>query len=134
VKAAFETLVQAGYQPEIAYFECLHELKLIVDLMYRGGLNYMRYSVSDTAEYGDYRSGPRIVTEATRTAMLEILETVRDGSFAKEWMAEHGNGREWFEETRRVEAEHPLELVGARLRDMMPFVNPVTTRQLAGSA
>ena len=134
VKAAFETLVQAGYQPEIAYFECLHELKLIVDLMYRGGLNYMRYSVSDTAEYGDYRSGPRIVTGETRKAMVEILETVRDGSFARQWMAEHGNGREWFEETRRVEAEHPLELIGARLREMMPFVNPVTTRQMAGSA
>ena len=134
VKAAFETLVQAGYQPEIAYFECLHELKLIVDLMYRGGLNYMRYSVSDTAEYGDYRSGPRIVTGETRKAMVEILETVRDGSFAKEWMAEHGNGREWFDETRRVEAEHPLELIGARLREMMPFVNPVATRPLAGSA
>jgi ketol-acid reductoisomerase len=134
VKAGFDTLVANGYQPEIAYFECLHELKLIVDLMYRGGLNYMRYSVSDTAEYGDYRSGPRIVTGETRKAMVEILETVRDGSFAKEWMAEHGNGREWFEETRRVEAEHPLELIGARLREMMPFVNPVTTRQLAGSA
>ena len=126
VKAAFETLVHAGYQPEIAYFECLHELKLIVDLMYRGGLNYMRYSVSDTAEYGDYRSGPRIVTDETRKAMLEILANVRDGTFAKEWMTEHCNGGEWFQEMRQREADHPLELVGARLREMMPFVNPVT--------
>ena len=124
VKAAFETLVDAGYQPEIAYFECLHELKLIVDLMYQGGLNYMRYSVSDTAEYGDYRGGPRIVTEETRRAMREMLAEIRDGSFARQWVSEHRAGRPWFEAARRRDRDHKLEQVGARLRGMMPFVRP----------
>jgi ketol-acid reductoisomerase len=124
VKAAFETLVDAGYQPEVAYFECLHELKLIVDLMYQGGLNYMRYSVSDTAEYGDYRAGPRIVTEATRRAMREMLAEIRDGSFARQWISEHRSGRPWFEAARRRDRDHKLEQVGAQLRGMMPFVRP----------
>ncbi len=124
VKAGFETLVEAGYQPELAYFECLHELKLIVDLMYQGGLNYMRYSVSDTAEYGDYRSGPRVVTDDTKRAMQQLLEEIRNGSFAKEWMSEHRGGRKRFEAARRRDRNHELEQVGARLRNMMPFVRP----------
>lgn len=124
VKAAFETLVDEGYQPEVAYFECLHELKLIVDLMYQGGINYMRYSVSDTAEYGDYRSGPRIVTDDTRRAMRALLAEIRDGSFARQWVSEHRSGRKWFEAARQRDREHPLEQVGAQLRQMMPFVRP----------
>ena len=103
VKAGFETLVEAGYQPEIAYFECMHELKLIVDLIYRGGLNYMRYSVSDTAEYGDYTAGPRIVTEQTREDMRKILREIQDGTFAKKWIDENETGREWFEANREKE-------------------------------
>ena len=125
IKAGFETLVQAGYQPEIAYFECLHELKLIVDLIYQGGLNYMRYSVSDTAEHGDYTGGPRIVTEETRREMQRILEDVRSGEYARRWMAEHAAGRPWFNKTRRAERAHQIEQVGARLRALMPFLRPV---------
>src|SRR6202012_4232809 len=102
VKAGFETLVEAGYQPELAYFECLHELKLIVDLMYRGGLNYMRYSVSDTAEYGDYIAGPRIVTDETKRAMRKLLHEIQDGTFAQRWIAENRNHRPWFEEQRVI--------------------------------
>jgi ketol-acid reductoisomerase len=128
VKAAYETLVDAGYQPEIAYFECLHELKLIVDLMYRGGLNYMRYSVSDTAEYGDYTAGPRIVTEQTRETMRQMLKEIQNGTFAKAWIAENEQGRPRFTQTRAKEQEQLLEQVGARLRAMMPFLNPVTVR------
>jgi ketol-acid reductoisomerase len=128
VKAAFETLVEAGYQPELAYFECLHELKLIVDLMYRGGMNYMRYSVSDTAEHGDYTAGPKIVTEETRYAMSQILKDIQDGTYARGWIEENQNGRPWFNEQRRKEQEHLLEKVGASLRQMMPFVNPVTIK------
>ncbi len=128
VKAGFETLVAAGYQPEIAYFECMHELKLIVDLMYRGGLNYMRYSVSDTAEHGDYTGGPRIVTDATRCAMRQMLKEIQDGTYARKWIAENEAGRPWFKATRSREQEHPLEKVGAELRAMMPFLNPVTVR------
>ena len=124
VKAAFDTLVDAGYQPELAYFECLHELKLIVDLMYQGGLNYMRYSVSDTAEYGDYRSGPRVVTDDTRRAMQQLLTEIRDGSFAREWVAEHRGGRAKFNAARQRDRDHRLERVGAQLRSMMPFVHP----------
>ena len=124
VKAGFDTLVDAGYQPELAYFECLHELKLIVDLMYQGGLNYMRYSVSDTAEYGDYRSGPRVVTAETRQAMRQLLSEIRDGSFAREWVAEHRGGRSNFEAARQRDRAHRLEQVGAQLRAMMPFVRP----------
>jgi ketol-acid reductoisomerase len=128
VKAGFETLVEAGYQPEIAYFECLHELKLIVDLMYRGGLNYMRYSVSDTAEYGDYSAGPKIVTEQTRQTMRQILKDIQDGSFAKAWIAENEQGRPQFAATRSREQTQVLEQVGVKLRAMMPFLDPVTVR------
>lgn len=128
VKAAFETLVKAGYQPEIAYFECMHELKLIVDLIYRGGLNYMRYSVSDTAEHGDYTGGPRIITEETMGEMKRMLTEIQDGTYAKKWIAENEAGRPWFNETRKREQEQPIEKVGAELRAMMPFLNPVTVR------
>ena len=123
VKAAFETLVDAGYQPEVAYFECMHELKLIVDLMYQGGLNYMRYSVSDTAEYGDYVAGPRIVDERTRKVMRELLSEIRDGSFAREWIAENDAGLPRFKKARAAETHQQIEDVGRSLRRMMPFVN-----------
>jgi len=129
VKAGFETLVEAGYQPEIAYFECLHELKLIVDLIYRGGLNYMRYSVSDTAEYGDYTGGPPIVTEQTRETMRQMLREIKDGSFAKKWIKENETGREWFEATREKEQQQKIEKVGEELRAMMTFLDPVTVKQ-----
>ena len=129
VKAGFETLVEAGYQPEIAYFECMHELKLIVDLMYRGGLNYMRYSVSDTAEHGDYTGGPRIITDETRRAMRQVLAEVRDGSYARLWIAEDQAGRPWFTAQRRKEQEHAIEKVGAELRAMMPFLDAVTVKE-----
>jgi ketol-acid reductoisomerase len=129
VKAGFETLVEAGYQPEIAYFECLHELKLIVDLIYRGGLNYMRYSVSDTAEYGDYTGGPRIITEQTRETMRQMLREIQDGSFARKWIAENETGREWFDATREKEQQQKIEKVGEELRAMMTFLDPVTVKQ-----
>jgi ketol-acid reductoisomerase len=129
VKAGFETLVEAGYQPEIAYFECLHELKLIVDLIYQGGLNYMRYSVSDTAEYGDYTAGPRIVTEQTRETMRQLLKEVKDGTFARKWIKENETGREWFEATREKEQQQQIEKVGVELRGMMTFLDPVTIKQ-----
>ncbi len=129
IKAGFETLVDAGYQPEIAYFECLHELKLIVDLMYRGGLNYMRYSVSDTAEHGDYHGGRRIVTPETRKAMERLLEDVRSGAYAREWIEEDRAGRPRFMERRRQEQSHPIETVGAELRRMMPFLDAVTLKE-----
>jgi ketol-acid reductoisomerase len=128
VKAGFETLVAAGYQPEIAYFECLHELKLIVDLMYRGGLNYMRYSISDTAEWGDYVSGPRVVDDRVRGEMKKILAEIQSGEFAKKWIAENEAGRPRFEAERAREREQPLERVGAALRQMMPFLDPVTIK------
>jgi ketol-acid reductoisomerase len=128
VKAGFETLVEAGYQPELAYFEVLHELKLIVDLMYRGGLNYMRYSVSDTAEHGDYTAGPRIVTEETKHTMYQILQEIQDGRYAHKWIEENRQGRPWFNRQRESEQDHLIEKVGADLRQMMPFVNPVTVR------
>ncbi len=124
VKAGFETLVEAGYQPELAYFECLHELKLIVDLMYQGGLNYMRYSVSDTAEYGDYVAGARVINEESRRAMRELLTAVQDGSFARDWIAEHEQGRPNFHRHRLADIDHPLEHTGRALRRMMPFVDP----------
>jgi ketol-acid reductoisomerase len=126
IKAGFETLVEAGYQPEIAYFECLHELKLIVDLIYRGGLNYMRYSVSDTAEHGDYTGGPRIVTEDTRREMRRMLAEIVDGTYARAWIAEDRAGRPWFTAAQQAEQRHPIEAVGARLRAMMPFLDAVT--------
>ena len=126
VKMAFETLVNAGYQPELAYFETLHELKLIVDLMYRGGLNFMRFSVSDTAEYGDYVSGPRIIDERTRATMEQVLHEIQDGTFAARWIAENDSGRTEFERLRAVDRDHQIEQVGARLRAAMPFLDPVT--------
>lgn len=128
VKGAFETLVEAGYQPEVAYFECMHELKLIVDLFYRGGLNYMRYSVSDTAEHGDYYSGSRIITEETKYQMSQVLKDIQTGAYAKAWIDENQKGRPWFNEKRRTEQTHMIEQVGAELREMMPFVNPVTVK------
>ena len=131
VKAGFETLIEAGYQPEIAYFECLHELKLIVDLMYRGGLQYMRYSISDTAEYGDYTAGPKIVTAETKKAMKQILADIQAGKFAKQWIAEAESGYPNFKQMRQQDANHPIEIVGAKLRDMMPFLDPVKLPQPA---
>jgi ketol-acid reductoisomerase len=128
VKAGFETLVEAGYQPEVAYFECLHELKLIVDLFYRGGLSYMRYSVSDTAEHGDYTGGRRIITEETKYEMSQMLKEIQDGTYAREWIAENEAGRPWFNEQRSREQNHLIETVGTELRDMMPFVSPVTIK------
>ena len=125
VKAGFQTLVDAGYQPEIAYFECLHELKLIVDLMYQGGLNYMRYSVSDTAEHGDYTGGPRVITDATRAEMKKMLTEIQNGTYANKWIEENKKGRPWFNATRAKEQDQLLEQVGARLRAMMPFLKPV---------
>jgi ketol-acid reductoisomerase len=125
VKMAFETLVEAGYQPELAYFETMHELKLIVDLMYRGGLNFMRFSVSDTAEYGDYVSGPRIIDESVRERMRAVLGDIQDGSFAERWIAENDSGRHEFERLRAADRDHQIEQVGARLRAQMPFLNPV---------
>ncbi len=133
IKAGFDTLVEAGYQPEIAYFECLHELKLIVDLIYQGGLNYMRYSVSDTAEHGDYTGGPRIVTEETRRVMKQMLDDVRSGKYAKGWIEENENGRPWFNQKREAERNLQIEAVGARLRRMMPFLKPVTTEETAAA-
>jgi ketol-acid reductoisomerase len=122
VKAGYETLVEAGYQPESAYFECLHELKLIVDLMYEGGLAWMRHSISDTAEYGDYTRGPRIVTEQTKQEMRRILKEIQTGQFAKEFILENQVGRPVFEKFREAEKTHPIEEVGKRLRDMMSWI------------
>jgi ketol-acid reductoisomerase len=121
VKAGFETLTAAGYRPEMAYFECLHELKLIVDLMYRGGMQFMRHSISDTAEYGDYTRGPRIVTEATRAEMRRILDEIQNGSFAREWLDENRAGRPNFDRLRQQDREHLIEQVGKQLRAMMPW-------------
>ena len=131
VKAGFETLVKAGYQPEIAYFECLHELKLIVDLMYRGGLAYMRYSISDTAEYGDYTAGSRIVTEQTKATMRQLLKEIQSGEFARNWIHENETGCPNFKAMRERDRNHPVEIVGAKLRDMMPFLDPVKLPQPA---
>jgi ketol-acid reductoisomerase len=125
VKCGFEVLTEAGYQPELAYFEVLHELKLIVDLMYRGGLEYMRHSVSDTAEWGDYVAGPRVITAETKKAMQGILADIRSGEFAKKFIAENETGRHEFARIRKQEAAHPIEKVGARLRAGMPFLEPV---------
>jgi ketol-acid reductoisomerase len=125
IKAGFETLTAAGYQPEVAYFECLHELKLIVDLIYRGGLSYMRYSISDTAEHGDYTAGPRIVTQQTRDEMKKLLAEIRDGSFARKWIEENEKGCPNFLAMRKAEQQHPIEQLGPGLRAMMPFLHPV---------
>jgi ketol-acid reductoisomerase len=121
VQSGFETLTKAGYAPEIAYFECLHELKLIVDLMYRGGMGFMRYSISDTAEYGDYTRGPRIVSEEVKEEMRRILTEIQNGSFAREWIAETRGGARRFADMRRAARTHAIETVGARLRAMMPW-------------
>ncbi len=134
VKAGFETLVEAGYQPEVAYFECLHELKLIVDLMYQGGLSYMRYSVSDTAEYGDYTAGARVVNAHSRAAMQALLSDIRNGAFARRWIHENRTGRADFLRRRAAETEHPIETVGRRLRRMMPFLEPKEVLPGAGGA
>jgi ketol-acid reductoisomerase len=128
IKTGFETLVDAGYQPEIAYVECMHELKLIVDLVYRGGLNYMRYSVSDTAEHGGYTGGPRIITDQTRQTIKQMLKEIKDGTYAKNWVQENETGRKWFQVTREKEQELLIEQVGAKLRSMMPFLDPVTIK------
>jgi ketol-acid reductoisomerase len=134
IKAGFDTLVEAGYQPEVAYFECLHELKLIVDLIYRGGLSYMRYSVSDTAEQGDYSAGPRIITAQTRAEMKKILAEIKDGSFAKKWVEENEKGCPNFLATRQREQSHLIEQLGPKLRAMMPFLQPITAPGLASEA
>jgi ketol-acid reductoisomerase len=123
VKAGYETLVEAGYQPEMAYFECVHELKLIVDLIYQGGLNYMRYSISNTAEYGDYTRGPRIITDETKAEMKRILAEIQDGRFAKEWILENKANAPAFKAMRRRERSHPVELIGKGLRRLMSWIN-----------
>jgi len=122
IKAGFETLVEAGYQPEMAYFECVHEVKLIVDLIYQGGLNYMRYSISNTAEYGDYSRGPRIVTDETKAEMKRILEEIQNGQFAREWILENRANAPAFKAMRRRERSHPVEVVGRGLRKLMSWI------------
>ena len=124
IKAAYETLVEAGYQPEVAYFECMHEMKLIVDLFYQGGLAYMRYSVSDTAEYGDYTRGPRVVSDETKREMKKILSEIQSGQFAREWVLENQANRAGFLAMRKRDADHPIEEVGKRLRSMMSWIKP----------
>ena len=128
IRAGFETLVDAGYQPEVAYFECMHEMKLIVDLMYQGGMSFMRYSISDTAEFGDYVSGPRIIDERARNEMRRILSEIQSGSFATRWILENQAGRPSFNAMRRSNAQHQIEQVGAELRAMMPWLKPVDKR------
>jgi ketol-acid reductoisomerase len=124
VETGFNTLVEAGYQPEIAYFECVHEMKLIVDLIYQGGLTYMRYSVSDTAEHGDYTGGPKIITEETRSNMKQILADVQSGAYAKAWIEENESGRPWFNDQREAHRSSQVEEIGRELRRMMPWLNP----------
>ncbi len=128
VNAGFETLVEAGYQPEVAYFECLHELKLIVDLMYEGGESWMRYSVSDTAEYGDLTRGPRVIGAPAREAMAKVLADIRSGEFAREWIAEDDSGRPNFERLRAAAASSQIEQVGRPLRQMMSWLDAPTDR------
>lgn len=123
IKAGFETLVEAGYAPENAYFECMHEMKLIVDLFYQGGLSMMRYSISDTAEYGDYQIGKRIITDETKKEMKKVLTEIQDGTFAKNWLLENQTNRPTFNARRRMEAEHPIEKVGKELRGMMSWID-----------
>ncbi len=125
IQAGFETLIEAGYQPESAYFECLHEVKLIVDLIYQGGLSYMRYSISNTAEFGDYVSGPRIINEQTREEMRKVLREIQDGTFASRWILENKAGQPAFKAMRRAHAQHQIEQVGRDLRAMMPWLKPV---------
>jgi ketol-acid reductoisomerase len=131
IKAGYETLVEAGYQPESAYFEVLHELKLIVDLIYRGGLAYMRYSISDTAEWGDYVSGPRVINDESKKAMKAILTDIQDGTFARRFLADQNSGRKEFQAFRDAEAQHPIEKIGKTLRASMPFLDPVTVEEVA---
>jgi ketol-acid reductoisomerase len=131
IKAGYETLTEAGYAPESAYFEVLHELKLIVDLIYRGGLAYMRYSISDTAEWGDYVSGPRVINDESKKAMKAILTDIQDGTFAKRFLADQNSGRKEFMAFREAEAKHPIEIVGKQLRSQMPFLDPVTVEEVA---
>ena len=128
IRAAFEILVEAGYQPELAYFECMHEMKLIVDLMYQGGMSYMRYSVSDTAEFGDYVSGPRIIDQHVRDEMRRVLQEIQNGTFATRWILENQAGRPSFQAMRRANAQHQIEHVGRELRSMMPWLNPATKK------
>ena len=123
VKKGFETLIESGYQPEIAYFECLHELKLIVDLFYQGGIDYMRYSVSNTAEYGDLTRGKRIVNDRTKEEMKKILIEIQNGTFAKEWINECKTGKKNFKKMEEDEKNHPIEVVGKKLRKMMKWIN-----------
>ena len=123
IKAGFETLVEAGYQPESAYFECMHELKLIVDLLYQGGMEYMRYSISDTAEFGDYTRGPVVIDEKVKDSMRKVLAEIQDGTFAREWISENDEGRHRFNKLRKDNAQHPIEEVGKQLRDVMSFLN-----------
>ena len=134
IKAGFETLTNAGYQPEVAYFECMHELKLIVDLIYRGGLSYMRYSISDTAEHGDYTAGPRLVTQQTKDEMKKLLAEIKDGSFAKKWIEENEKGCPNFLATRQREQALAIEQLGPKLRAMMPFLQPVVAPGLEKTA
>ena len=122
IKAGFDTLVEAGYQPEMAYFECCHEMKLIVDLINQGGLTFMRYSCSDTAEYGDYVSGPKVVTDETKKAMKGILTDIQNGTFARNWLLENQVGRPYFNATKRMEQESLLEKTGAKLRSLMSWL------------
>ncbi|NJO04131.1 MAG: ketol-acid reductoisomerase [Chloroflexaceae bacterium] len=124
IKAGYETLLEAGYQPEVAYFECLHEVKLIVDLLYQGGLNFMNYSVSDTAEYGGYTAGPKVINEHSRAAMKQLLADIQSGAFAEEWIDENHQGRPNFNRMRKAGTDHAVEQVGRELRRLMPFVNP----------
>ena len=131
IKAGYETLTDAGYQPESAYFEVLHELKLIVDLIYRGGLAYMRYSISDTAEWGDYVSGPRVINAESKKAMKQILTEIQDGTFAKRFLADQSSGRKEFMAFREAEAKHPIEIIGKTLRASMPFLDPVTVEEVS---
>ncbi|MBT2754548.1 ketol-acid reductoisomerase [Mesobacillus foraminis] len=134
VKAGFETLTEAGYQPELAYFECLHELKLIVDLMYEGGLEGMRYSISDTAQWGDFVSGPRVVTAQAKEEMKAVLKDIQEGKFAKDWILENQANRPVFNAINENEKQHPIEVVGRELRAMMPFVNKDKKKEVAASA
>ncbi len=134
VKAAFETLTEAGYAPEMAYFECMHELKLIVDLFYQGGLNYMRYSVSDTAEWGDYVTGPRMITAETKAEMKRVLTEIQNGKFAEDWINENKSGRPKFNAIRQQDINHPIEQVGLELRRMMPWLNPREVKPGEGGA
>lgn len=134
IQAGFETLVAAGYQPELAYFECMHEMKLIVDLMYQGGMGYMRYSISDTAEYGDYTAGPRIISDEVKATMRSLLKDIQNGSFATRWILENQAGRPSFNAMRRAGREHQIEKVGAELRGMMSWLQPRTDAEPSNTA